>query len=355
VTNATAEYVVALADCEPSVEARVGGKAAGLGRLCAQQMPVPDGFAVTTDAYRDHVETHSLLERVSELIAGASGPDGLARASKEIERVFLRTPLADELRDAVCAAYRRLGDDAPVAVRSSATAEDTIDASFAGQQETYLWIRGGEAVLEHLRRCWASLFTPQAISYRADHQIAEDDLAMGVVVQHMVPASVSGVMLTVDPVTGDPSQITIEASFGLGLAVVSGEVTPDRYAVDKVAMSVRDRVAHDKHHAYGWDEAANQVRLTAVPADQREVLCLSDEEVLAIAGLGKRLERALGAPQDVEWALGPGAAGERELFLLQTRPETVWARRRGRQVAAPGTTLMERMLKTMQTPIRLKD
>jgi pyruvate,water dikinase len=177
---------------------------------------------------------------------------------------------------------------------------------------------------------------------------------MGVVVQEMVPASVAGVMMTLDPLTGDPSQVTIEASYGLGLALVSGEVTPDRYAVDKVAMSVRERAAGAKHLAYAWDAEAGEVRATEVPAADRARLCLRESEVLALAALGKDLERRLGGPQDVEWALGPGEPGARALHLLQTRPETVWARRRRAPVVAKGSTPMERMLQTMRAPVRLK-
>jgi phosphoenolpyruvate synthase/pyruvate phosphate dikinase len=176
-------------------------------------------------------------------------------------------------------------------------------------------------------RCWASLFTPQALSYFRRVEIRADETAMGVVVQTMVAAETAGVMLTLDPVTGDRSQITIEGSFGLGEAVVAGEVTPDRYAVDKVTLEIRSRMLSAKHVAYRFDPAHGGVRLVEVPDEEQKLACLSDEEALEVATLGKRVERALGAPQDIEWAIGPGDSGIREVFLLQTRPEIVWTDR----------------------------
>jgi phosphoenolpyruvate synthase/pyruvate phosphate dikinase len=350
-------HVCWFADCVDAGNDRVGGKALGLGRLTALQLPVPPGFAVTIDAYRAHVATDGLLDRVAAEIAGAATLEARVAASQAVERLFLAAAMASELEEEIRAAYAELGeaDGVPVAVRSSADAEDTADASFAGQQESYLWVRGADAVVEHVARCWASLFTPQAIAYRADRSIATGDVAMGVVVQEMVPASVAGVMMTLDPLSGDPSQITIEACFGLGLALVGGEVTPDRYAVDKIALSVRDRIACTKHLAYVFDEAAGAVVEVEVEADRRAALCLADAELVRLAELGRRLERALGAPQDVEWALGPGEPGERDVFLLQTRPETVWSRKRRAPVAPSGSSAMERMLATMRTPVRLKD
>jgi pyruvate,water dikinase len=347
-------HICPFRDCAGAGNDRVGGKAVGLGRLTDHELPVPPGFAVTTDAYREHVTTTGLLDELTALVDAATTLEERAAASATIEERFLATPLAAALEAELRDAYAGLGD-VPVAVRSSADAEDTADASFAGQQESYLWIRGADAVIEHVNRCWASLFTAQAIAYRADRGIRPGDVAMGVVVQEMVPATVAGVLMTLDPLTGDPSQITIEAAYGLGVALVGGEVTPDRYAVDKVALSVREREAHSKHLAYEFDEASGAVRAVDVPEDRRDRLCLSEDEVLALAGLGKRIERALGGAQDVEWALGPGEPGAREAFLLQARPETVWSAKRRGAVSAAGSSPMERMLATMRTPVRLKD
>jgi len=235
-----------------------------------------------------------------------------------------------------------------VAVRSSATAEDLAEASFAGEHETYLWVVGADEVVGHVVRCWASLFTPQAIAYRSHLGMDDlEDLAMGVLVQMMVPAEAAGVMLTVDPVTGDPSQISIEASFGLGAAVVNGEVTPDRIFVDKVTYDIRSRTLSPKTIAYRFDPAARGVVVTEVPEDQQTRPAITDEEAVALARLGKQVERAHGCFQDIEWAIGPGPGAERELFLLQARAETTWSRKQRGPIAPPGTTVIDRMLMSL--------
>lgn len=177
---------------------------------------------------------------------------------------------------------------------------------------------------------------------------------MGVVVQMMVPAEAAGVMITIDPVSGDRSQISIEASYGLGLGVVGGEITPDRYEVDKVTLELRSRTIMPKQAAYRFDAEAGEVRFVDVPPELWGAPCLSDEEVVAIAELGKRVERALGGPQDVEWAIGPGPSGKREVFLLQARPETVWSRRPRGPLADPNEPILSRMLRNMSIPMRLR-
>ncbi|HJW60160.1 MAG TPA: PEP/pyruvate-binding domain-containing protein [Actinomycetota bacterium] len=323
-------HVLWLEECGAGADAvpLVGGKAVGLGHLVRRGHRVPPGFAVTTAAYREAL--------------GAGGRPAT---------------VGDHLAAELVAAYRRLGragdQDAPVAVRSSATAEDTAEASFAGQQDTYLWVRGADAVLAHVSRCWASLFTDRAVAYRARLGIGDDEVAMGVVVQAMVPAEAAGVLLTLDPLTGDRSQVTIEAAYGLGTAVVEGEVTPDRFAVDKVTLELRSRSIGEKAFAYRFDPAAGRVARVEVPAADRARPCLDDAEAAELARLGKRIEQALGAPQDVEWAIGPlgsGAAGGREPWLLQARPETVWSRRPRQAVVPPGTSTMDRMLAYLGRP-----
>jgi phosphoenolpyruvate synthase/pyruvate phosphate dikinase len=313
----TDRHVLWLEECHAGSGPLVGGKAVGLGHLVRQGLRVPPGFVVTTAAYR-------------EALAGG----------RPVE-------VGERLAAEIAAAYRRLGGDgAPVAVRSSATAEDTAEASFAGEHDTYLWVRGAEAVATHVSRCWASLFTFRAVAYRARLGIADGELAMGVVVQAMVPAEAAGVLLTLDPLNGDLSQVTIEAAYGLGTAVVEGEVTPDRFAVDKVTMELRSRTVGEKAFADRFDPAAGQVVRAEVPEDLRARPCLEDAEVLELAGLGKRIEQALGVPQDVEWAVGP----DRQLWLLQARPETVWSRRPRQAVGPSGTSAMDRMLAFLGRP-----
>jgi pyruvate,water dikinase len=219
--------------------------------------------------------------------------------------------------------YAALGDDVPVAVRSSATAEDSADTSFAGQQDTYLWVVGADAVVAHVRRCWASLYSARSLAYRADHAVDEDDIAIAVVVQEMVDAAAAGVAMTVHPGTGDRTKIVIDASYGLGETIVSGAVTPDHFVVDKVLLELLDTTVGTKHVELVADPAARCTVERAVETERAQRASLDPAQVRAVAELAKRAERHYGCPQDVEWALCDG-----EVVLLQSRPETVWANQR---------------------------
>jgi pyruvate,water dikinase len=281
-----------------------GGKSAALGELIASGIAVPPGFAVSADAYR--------ALGLDLARADPEDLDGLRAASREAIDAIRGAPLPDGVRAEICRHYAELGDDVPVAVRSSALGEDAADATFAGQQETYLWVRGAEAVCDAVRDCWASLFTPEAISYRA--RIGGPAPAMGVTVQRMVDAAVSGVMFTCNPVTGDPSTVAVNASWGLGLAVVGGEVTPDEYRVSKVTREVLHRKIASKHLEY----VAGSVRVE-VPEPRRDAACLDDGQLEALVELARRIERHFGGHQDVEWAIAREGS---ELFALQSRPVT---------------------------------
>jgi pyruvate,water dikinase len=279
--------------------ASVGGKGASLGELRRAGIDVPAGFVVTASAFR----------RFASREAGASVPEELAKA--------------------VAGAYRTLcgsddsGVDEPVAVRSSATDEDGADASFAGLQDTYLWVRGEAEVAGALGRCWASLYNDAAISYRARLGIADDAAAMGVVVQRMVNAHAAGVMFTRSPLTGDPSVIAISSSFGLGSAVVGGEVTPDEFLVDKVTGVVRRTTISRKEIRHVPNESGSGTREEAVPEDLQTQATLGTSAVARLVELGRAIENHYGCAQDIEWALD--AAGD--VFILQSRPETVWSGR----------------------------
>lgn len=351
------EHTLSLDECQPDSLALVGGKAMGLGALLHLGLQVPPGFVVTTDAYRESVVWPGLASEFTRMLDGAETTAAQHVASERIRAMFERVEVSDTVATEIALAYRRMGGGAPipVAVRSSATAEDLAEASFAGQQETYLWVRGEEAVVRSVMRCWGSLFTPQAIAYRAHFNIPTGDLAMAVVVQRMVPAVAAGVMITLDPVNGDRSQVTIESSFGLGLAVVGGEVTPDRFAVDKVTWDVRSRAIGDKAIAYRFDAEVGDVICADVPLEDRSVPSLTDEEVIALARLGRDVERRRGGPQDLEWAIGPGLNGPRELYLLQMRPETVWSQRHATPISDPNEDILSRMLRAMSTPLRLRE
>lgn len=330
-------YVVPLEACGTHLVEAVGGKAVGLAALLREDLRVPPGFAVSTHAYRELVGEAGLDREIQGLLAAADSLESRAAASRRIGDLFEELEPRAAFVDELARAYEELGEGTPVpvAVRSSAISEDAGDASFAGEHETYLWIRGAGAVTRSVLRCWASLFTPQALTYFDRVGVLPWETAMGVVVQRMVPAEAAGVMMTLDPITGDRSQISIEGAFGLGAAVVGGEVTPDRFSVDKVTLELRSQTISAKHVAYRFDPARGETGLVDVPVEEQSLPCLAESEVVAIASLGKRVERALGAPQDIEWAVGPGPFGQREVFLLQTRPETVRSRER-RASSIPG-------------------
>jgi phosphoenolpyruvate synthase/pyruvate phosphate dikinase len=313
-------YVIPLDRCEPDV-ASVGGKAVGLGLLLREHLPVPAGFAVRTHGYREFVREADLSEAIRQALTGADSIETRAEASRRIRALFEGRELPSALREELERAYEELGQP-PVAVRSSATREDAAEASFAGVHETLLCVQGVDAVANAAIRCWASLFTLQALAYFRHVGVRPEEASMGLVVQTMVAAEAAGVMLTVDPATGDPSQITIEASLGLGQTVMAGEVTPDRYAVDKVTLEIRSRTTAAKHVASRVDGEWGGLCLVEVPADERQLPSLDDDEIVAVAALGKRIERLMGAPQNIEWAIAP----DRTVYVLQTRPETFWSR-----------------------------
>jgi pyruvate,water dikinase len=218
-------------------------------------------------------------------------------------------------------------------VRSSATTEDSADASFAGLQDTYLWVSQAEKVSAKIRSCWGSLYSPESLSYRRRLKIAESTVAMAVVVQTMVDARTAGVMFTRSPLSGDRSVITIEAAWGLGSALVSGEVTPDRWVVGKITGEISVRDISDKaiRHAQA---PAGGVEELAVEEFRRREACLSDEELQSLRAIGRQIERHYGRPQDIEWAIDRHT---REILLLQSRPETVWSNK-DNQAAAPRVT-----------------
>jgi pyruvate,water dikinase len=316
-------YVFPLDGCEPHLAEVVGGKAVGLGWLIREELRVPTGFAVGTHAYREFVTDTGLDRTIHGLLEYAGSVDEQAEVSRRIRSLFDEHEAGSALREELARAYERLGVDRPVAVRSSAISEDAAQASFAGEHDTFLWVVGDKAVARAVLSCWASLFSPQALAYFGRVGLRPEESAMGVVVPAMVPAEAAGAMMTLDPVTSDRSQITIEGSYGLGEAVVAGEVNPDRYAVDKVTLEIRSRTVSAKHVAYRFDPALGDVRLGEVPPEEQRLPCLSDAEIVEIATLGKRVERSLRTAQDIEWAID----GSREVHLLQTRPETVWSRK----------------------------
>ncbi len=307
-------YVLSL-DSPDATLARVGGKGASLARLSRAGLPVPSGFHVTTDAYRRFLEANDLAARLAATADVPDEPAALDAASDAIRALFEAAPVPADVADAVRAAYGALPNAPAVAVRSSATAEDLPEASFAGQQETYLNIVGADAVLDAVRRCWASLWTARAMSYRQRNAIASADVALAVVVQTLVPSEASGILFTANPVTGHRGQVVIDGAWGLGEAIVGGLVTPDHWVVDKATDGILSREIHDK--AVMTVRVAGGSRETPTPDDKRRQPSLTDDEVQRLAQIGARIEAFYGVPQDIEWAVAGG-----QVYIVQSRPIT---------------------------------
>jgi phosphoenolpyruvate synthase/pyruvate phosphate dikinase len=321
---------VPLAELRSRDEERFGGKSAALGELLAGGIPVPGGFAISAAAYEAFLGEASLAESVDRALTGLDADDlaAVQAVSAELTTAVEAAELPKALRRELFERYAEVAgesgeSDPPVAVRSSALGEDSAEATFAGQQETYLWVRGPEQLCSAVRRCWASLHSPSAITYRARFGDSARAAAMGVAVQRMVDAEVAGVLFTCNPVSGDPSVVAIDASWGLGLAVVGGEVTPDEWLVSKVTGEVVRRSVNAKLVEYRADPSgAGTVRLD-VTAERVDAPCLDDAQLGALVRVARDVERHFGTHQDVEWAIDRAGT----TYVLQARPVTAVAPR----------------------------
>ena len=305
----------------------VGGKAASLGELTAAGLPVPPGFVVSAETYRSFLDDTGIAEELFDVVDVDPGDsEALARAAERAQELIRETEMPESIRESILAAYDDLDDGAAsVAVRSSATAEDLPDASFAGQQETFLNVERTR-LLDAVRDCWASLFTQRAIYYRNKKGFDHDVVNIAVVVQRMVDAERSGVMFTSHPTTGD-SRVIVEAAWGLGEAVVSGAVSPDRYVVDRETGEILEVAVSTKKVMHVRDEETRETIERAVPEDRRDERVLSEADLERLVEMGETVQTHYGDPQDVEWAIGEGdedaeTATRGDLFLLQSRPIT---------------------------------
>jgi pyruvate,water dikinase len=296
----------------------VGGKGASLARMARAGLPVPPGFQITTHAYRRFVSANRLAEAILSAAAEARADDPatLERASAQIQSLVAQSALPDDIAALIQKSYLELGaGDPPVAVRSSATAEDLPGLSFAGQQETYLNVCGAEQVLAAVKRCWASLWTARALGYRARQGIRPEDVSIAVVVQQLVPADAAGVLFTANPVTGARDQMMINAAWGLGEAIVGGEVTPDTIVVDRQTGAIESLHIADKD--------VMTVRLPEgtgeepVPTERRRQAALPTAQAAELVRLGLEIEQLYGQPMDIEWAMG-----DKRIFIVQARPIT---------------------------------
>lgn len=329
----------------------VGGKGASLGELTRAGIRVPPGFVVPVAAFEQFLNSIDPKGRIRASITAVAGRelDVLSEAAAAAREEIRRGPVPEDIARDIANAYRFVADDEsgiPVAVRSSATTEDSADASFAGLQGTYLWIRGEEAVIEHVRECWASLYNTESVAYRQRLKIPEEQVAMAVVVQRMAVARTAGVAFTRSPTTGDRSTIVIEGAWGLGSCLVSGEVTPDRYVVNKVTGEIVARTVSCKLVRHVPDPAGSGTCVEPVAGEQQQAPCMSDEEIGELAATAKRIERHYGCAQDIEWAIAE-EDGASALYLLQSRPETVWSVRDREPLAKAKPTPFDHVLATL--------
>jgi pyruvate, water dikinase len=318
----------------------LGGKGASLARLTEAGVRVPAGFVVSTAAFRSALGADLLAE-----IGALTGRVAEDATAGEHEAVGARVrdliggvSLGARLTGAVADAYRALGPGAAVAVRSSSAAEDSVEHSFAGEHDTYLWVSGEERLLGRVRDCWASLFTARAMDYRRRAGLSSTGASMAVVVQLMVPARAAGVFMTLNPENGDRSKVACEAVWGLGEPLVSGSVTPDRFYLDKVTGEITHRRVVRKDVQLVRAGSGQGTSGVAVDPELREAPSVTEEELAELLRLARLVERHFGCPQDGEFAVGPGA-GPENVYLVQSRPETVWSRRPARPAAHRGTVM----------------
>jgi pyruvate,water dikinase len=360
--NATPSPLVCdLKDCNRTSIDLVGGKCASLGELINAGIRVPPGFAVTTEGFRGFIDGAGIKEAIQQELIDLT-EDDIERqeaASKKIRSMIEEAEFSIELEDQIAESYRVLSVQCnvpavPVAVRSSATAEDLPGASFAGQQDTFLWIRGSDDVLDHTRKCFSSLFTARAIAYRIRMNFEHAAVAISVGIQKMANSYAAGVMFTINPSTGDRSMILINSSFGFGEAVVSGEVTPDVFMVNKVSLDLVERTITTKEVAYIVDHETHSSILVELPDERQKIQSIVDEEITELARMGKIIEKHYGAPMDIEWAVDNDMAAGGNIFILQARPETVWANKKSKSVSEGAKTAMEHILSSVMGGVKMK-
>lgn len=312
--SAAASAIVWFDEVDSRSVAIAGGKGASLAKMSAAGHPVPPGFVIRADALMTTLEQSNAVDDIRRLLRRLRHDQAASPVAEQLMRIVLQSAIGDELAEQIRAAYGRLGDETPVAVRSSACAEDGEAASYAGQQETYLNVRGGDDVLRHVRDCWASFFTERALFYRRQKGSLED-LAMAVVIQRQLDPEKSGVLFTIDPVQRRRDQMVVEAAWGLGEAVVQGLVVPDHYVVSREGRVKQVRVARQEVAIVR--SAGGGTQTIQLDPEQGAARVLDDDELERLAEFGRSLQESFGAPQDIEWAIEKG-----ELYLLQSRPVT---------------------------------
>lgn len=338
----------------------VGGKASSLGEMTGAGLPVPPGFALTTEAFRMSRDAVGLDATLARLLHGLDVndtdmvSDRCARIRDHIRTMPMDPEVEKHLRHAYSELSRRCGvPDVPVAVRSSATSEDSPDASFAGEHDTYLWIRGEDAVVDAVRRCWASLFTDRATCYRVEMGYDHRSVEMSVVVQKMVRPIAAGVAFTLNPSDGDRSVVAIDSAWGFGEGVVSGEVTPDNFLVDKVLYEISKRRVATKEVEFRLTDH-DTVEKVPLEGERATAPSVTDAQLKAIARLARTAEKHYACPQDIEWAVDADLPEGENVVLLQSRPETVWSKKAAEAAAAlapSSTDMMASIVSTLMNPL----
>lgn len=326
------DYVLWFEECDLDSISLVGGKNASLGELLNAQIPVPPGFAVTTNAYNLFIDQGKIKDKIFSFLKQVDPKkvETGETASQKIRALVENTPVDLELEDYIGEFYRRLSKKCnipavPCAVRSSATAEDLPGASFAGQQDTFLWIRGINDILDHVKKCWSSLFTARAIHYRTKMGFPHEQVAISIGIQKMANAWTAGVMFTLNPATGDRSSIAIDANWGFGESVVSGECTPDNFIVNKITEEITKKSISHKTILYTRDHKHHCVKKDTVPDERMDTQCVVDADAIELARIGKKIEKHYGREMDIEWAIDKDSPGKGKILILQSRPETVWS------------------------------
>ncbi len=321
------KYIIWFKDCSGKDLLQVGGKNANLGEMLKIDLRVPPGFAVTTQAFDTFLEREGVRAKIAETLSRIPPQDvkALEEAGSQVRELIESTPVPEIIAKAIRQNYRKLCDlcslpNVPVAVRSSATSEDLKTASFAGQHDSYLWVRGEEEVIRHTRKCWASLFTDRAIAYRNQIGWPQDKVTISVGIQKMVNSRSAGVMFTIDPVMGDTEKITVEGNWGLGESVVKGEVSPDHFLVEKQTLKIIEEIVSPKTLCY-LREGDEIVRMEP-PIDMQNQRCITDLELMELVRLGKITEAHYQSAQDVEWAIDADLSFPNNIFLVQSRPVT---------------------------------
>ena len=338
----------------------VGGKNASLGELINAGIRVPPGFAVTTNSYSGFMEKAGINDTIFNLLADLDPDniDALNQVAEKVQKMIKTAVIPDDVQKAIGDGYSLLCkkcevDGLPVAVRSSATAEDLPTASFAGQQDTFLWITSADRVIESVRKCWASLYTPRAISYRVKNNFPHEKVLISVGVQKMVNSKAAGVMFTLNPTDGDISKVVLEGSWGLGETVVSGSVNPDKFVVDKVMGEINERTISTKHIECIFNVEKGKTVDADVAEDMQCTCCLEDQEIKELVKTAKIIEAHYGRAMDIEWAIDKDFSFPKNIFIVQARPETVWSRRKKKSVLGKKTgyqLLMEQAMKRIKLP-----